>query len=48
MWWNFVARDRAEVDEAARLWNAADDRFGAVASPLARIPAPPIPLGLRA
>jgi redox-sensitive bicupin YhaK (pirin superfamily) len=43
MWWNFVARTRVEVDTATRAWNALDPRFGQVASPLARIPAPPVP-----
>jgi redox-sensitive bicupin YhaK (pirin superfamily) len=51
MWWNFVARSATEVDEAYRQWQAGDGdgggegdeggRFGAVASRLARIPAPP-------
>ena len=40
MWWNFVARTRDEVDAATREWNAGSPRFGGVASPLARIPAP--------
>jgi len=40
MWWNFVARADAELDEAATDWNAGHERFGRVASPLARIPAP--------
>jgi redox-sensitive bicupin YhaK (pirin superfamily) len=40
MWWNFVARSAAEVDEASASWNADDGRFGTVDSPLARIPAP--------
>ena len=40
MWWNFVARDRAEIEAAWRDWQAGDDRFGTVASTLARIPAP--------
>ena len=43
MWWNFVARSRAEVDAATRAWNAQDPRFGSVASPLDRIPAPSLP-----
>lgn len=43
MWWNFVARTRGEVEAATREWNAGSARFGAVASPLARIPAPPTP-----
>ena len=40
MSWNFVARERGEVDRAAREWNAHDDRFGTVASALPRIAAP--------
>ncbi|HVF76402.1 MAG TPA: pirin family protein [Acidimicrobiales bacterium] len=40
MWWNFVARTRGEVDAARADWNSGSDRFGAVASPLDRIPAP--------
>jgi redox-sensitive bicupin YhaK (pirin superfamily) len=47
MWWNFVARSRTEVETASREWNAGDPRFGSVASPLARIPAPGVPHGLR-
>jgi quercetin 2,3-dioxygenase len=43
MWWNFVARDRDELTEAWRSWNARDERFGTVASPLARIEAPAPP-----
>ncbi len=43
MWWNFVARDRDEMTEAWRSWNARDGRFGRVASPLARIDAPAPP-----
>lgn len=40
MWWNFVARTDDDIDEAAADWNAGHERFGAVASVLARIPAP--------
>jgi len=43
MWWNFVARDRDEITEAWRSWNARDERFGHVASPLERIEAPAPP-----
>ncbi len=43
MWWNFVGRSREEVEVASRQWQAADDHFGRVASPLARIAAPPRP-----
>jgi quercetin 2,3-dioxygenase len=43
MWWNFVARDRDELTAAWRDWNTRGERFGPVASPLARseAPAPP-------
>ena len=41
MWWNFVARTREEITLAYRQWQEDDrDRFPAVASKLARIPAP--------
>jgi redox-sensitive bicupin YhaK (pirin superfamily) len=40
MWWNFVGRDRAEIDAARADWEAGHDRFGSVGTPLARIPAP--------
>jgi redox-sensitive bicupin YhaK (pirin superfamily) len=43
MWWNYVARARAEIDAAARDWNDHASRFGDVASPLARI-ASPVPI----
>jgi len=39
MWWNFVARSRDEVSEAWKAWASGDERFGRVASPLARIDA---------
>jgi quercetin 2,3-dioxygenase len=42
MGWNFVGRSRDEVAQAGLDWNAGHDRFGTVASPLARIPAPPL------
>jgi redox-sensitive bicupin YhaK (pirin superfamily) len=45
MWWNFVARTRDEVTAAQHAWNAADERFGEVASMLDRIPAPAVPAG---
>lgn len=40
MFWNFVARTRAEAATAAKQWNARDPRFGTVDSPLQRIAAP--------
>jgi redox-sensitive bicupin YhaK (pirin superfamily) len=46
MWWNFVGRTQQEITTAYQQWQAGDDRFGEVASPLARMPARP-PLWLK-
>lgn len=43
MFWNFVARTHAEIDEAFRMWQAGDPRFGTVNSSLPRIPSPTPP-----
>jgi quercetin 2,3-dioxygenase len=46
MWWNFVGRSHDEIVEYRRLWEAHDDRFGAVdgyAGSPKRLPAPPLP-----
>jgi len=40
MWWNFVGRSRDEIASYAAAWQARDERFGSVATRLARIPAP--------
>jgi quercetin 2,3-dioxygenase len=40
MWWNFVARTRAEMDLAYRDWQSESERFGPVASDLPRMGAP--------
>ncbi|MDE3082647.1 MAG: pirin family protein [Acidobacteriota bacterium] len=40
MWWNFVARNRDEVTAMRESWQRGDERFGRVASALARIDAP--------
>ena len=42
MWWNFVGRSREELAEAASSWERSDERFGTVATRLARVPAPPL------
>jgi quercetin 2,3-dioxygenase len=42
MWWNFVGRTREEIEVANAQWESEDPRFGRVASPLARIAAPPL------
>lgn len=39
MWWNFVARNRDEIDEAYASWAEQDDRFGRVRSTLPLITA---------
>jgi redox-sensitive bicupin YhaK (pirin superfamily) len=41
MWWNFVGRNRDEIDEAYASWARQDDRFGRVRSSLPLIPAQP-------
>ena len=41
MWWNFVGRTPEEIAQARADWEAGCG-FGAVASPLPRVPAPPL------
>ncbi|MGD9704398.1 MAG: pirin family protein [Acidimicrobiia bacterium] len=43
MWWNYVARDQAEITAAHADWTAGAERFGSVASPLPRITVGPPP-----
>jgi quercetin 2,3-dioxygenase len=43
MWWNFVARTRAEIVQARDQWTAEDGRFGTIDSNLPRIPVDPPP-----
>ncbi len=43
MWWNYVARTKAEVVAAHAAWDAGDERFGRVDSRLARISTGPPP-----
>lgn len=43
MWWNYVARTRAEIIDAHAQWTARDVRFGTVASSLAPIDVAPPP-----
>jgi len=46
MWWNFVGRSHEDIVDYRRLWEDADDRFGAVhgyRGALPRLPAPPLP-----
>ncbi|CAM3048495.1 pirin [Mycobacterium intermedium] len=46
MWWNFVGRSHDDIVTYRRLWQEADERFGAVRGyqgSVARLPAPPLP-----
>ncbi|WP_077100509.1 pirin family protein [Mycobacterium terramassiliense] len=46
MWWNFVGRSHDDIVGYRRLWEAGDDRFGAVPGyrgSVTRLPAPPLP-----
>jgi redox-sensitive bicupin YhaK (pirin superfamily) len=43
MWWNFVARDHAEIDEARAAWNNRTGHFADVHSDLPVIEAPATP-----
>lgn len=46
MWWNFVGRSHDDIVAYRRLWEDADDRFGAVTGyrgSVTRLPAPPLP-----
>jgi redox-sensitive bicupin YhaK (pirin superfamily) len=43
MWWNYVGRSREEISQAHRAWTQHDERFGSVASRLARIGVGPPP-----
>ena len=40
MWWNFVARDRSELEQAYVQWEDRTEHFGPVSSTLERIEAP--------
>jgi hypothetical protein len=43
MWWNFVARERTEIEAANAAWRAGDDRFGDPGSALPRVTSPDTP-----
>lgn len=44
MWWNFVGRTWDEITQAVHQWNTHHERFGEVASTLARYTAPEPPV----
>ena len=43
MWWNFVGRDHAEIEQARLDWESRSARFGEVPGQAERVPAPPLP-----
>jgi hypothetical protein len=46
MWWNFVGRSHDDIATYRRLWQAGDERFGAVSGyrgAVSRLLAPPLP-----
>jgi redox-sensitive bicupin YhaK (pirin superfamily) len=43
MWWNFVARSHAELEDANRDWRSGSDRFVDPASPFPRVSSPDTP-----
>lgn len=43
IWWNFVAHDKAYVEQAQRDWESHADRFGTVPNAVRRLEPPPIP-----
>lgn len=47
LWWNFVADNKAEIEQSIEDWNNHHPRFGDVDSTLERLPAPPLPAGFR-
>ena len=47
IWWNFVAANRTEIEQAATDWNARSPRFGEVDTELKRLSAPEVPWAKR-
>lgn len=48
LWWNFVADNKADIEQSISDWNAGHPRFGDVESGLKRLTAPPLPVGFKA
>lgn len=48
LWWNFVADNKADIEQSISDWNAGHARFGDVDSGLKRLTAPPLPVGFKA
>lgn len=47
LWWNFVADNKAELEQSIIDWNNGHPRFGDVDSSLKRLVAPPLPEGFK-
>ncbi|WP_301098296.1 pirin-like C-terminal cupin domain-containing protein [Otariodibacter sp.] len=47
MWWNFVADNKAELEQSINDWNNNHPRFGQVNSELERTPSPLMPRGFK-
>ncbi|PKH78924.1 hypothetical protein CXF60_13240 [Psychrobacter sp. 4Bb] len=46
-WWNFVADNKAEVEQSIIDWNNGHERFVNVDSDMKRLPAPELPRGFK-
>ncbi|WP_201593148.1 pirin family protein [Psychrobacter sp. Pi2-51] len=47
LWWNFVADNKAEIEQSTIDWNNGHERFGNVDSDMKRLPAPELPKGFK-
>lgn len=47
LWWNFVADNKAEIEQSILDWNNHHPRFGEVDSNLKRLVAPKLPEGFK-
>jgi len=47
LWWNFVADNKAEIEQSIIDWNNGHERFGNVDSDMQRLPAPELPQGFK-
>lgn len=47
LWWNFVADNKAEIEQSIIDWNNCHERFGNFDSDMKRLPAPELPKGFK-
>lgn len=47
LWWNFVADNKAEIEQSIIDWNNGHEHFGNVDSDMQRLPAPELPQGFK-